>query len=395
GYNRGESLINFPMLVNLSSNLPGFSYKQFASPTGGDLRFTDASGLTPIPHEIDEWNTNGTSVVWVNVPIMSTTNDFIWAYWGNPNATNPPAYTTNGTVWPNHDLVWHLKETALPFADSTQQHPALSGIAPASTTGEIGQGVSFGGSSQYLNAGTVNLGPTFTLSAWVKVDPSATNIQTIWANKASSFNSAGFALFINSFNTADQRVLLETGNGVNGVDAETVPNVLTPGQWHRVTAVVDENATTAHLYVDGVDYTQNSSVNGSFPNQAGVNLGRFTNNTFYFKGAMDEVRIESGTRDSNWVWAAWMNVVSNTTLANYTGITQAAPALSIGGSPDGGTVLTWPASGVGFTLYTATNLTPPITWTPATNQPAFSNNQWQMTLPPDQTTSRYYRLQSQ
>ncbi len=394
GYNRGETLANFPVLVNLSASLPGFSYDQFASPTGGDLRFTDSGGLTPIPHEIDEWNTNGTSLVWVNVPLLSNSNNFIWAYWGNPAATNPPAYTTNGSVWPNHDLVWHLKESGLPFADSTQQHPAVSGVSPVSATGSVGHGVSFNGSSQYLNAGTVNLGTAFTLSAWVKVDPSANNIQTIWANKMGGWNSAGFALYVNTFNTTDEKLLLETGDGVNGLTASTVANVVTPGVWHRVTAVVDEVAANARLYVDGVDYTQVSPIDGAFPNLAGVNLGRFTNNTLYFKGTMDEVRVEAGTHSSNWVWAAWMNVASNSTLANYASVSQAAPALSIGGSGDGGTVLNWPSSGVGFALYTATNLTPPVTWTLATNQPTFTNNQWQITLPPGPASSLYYRLQS-
>ena len=109
--------------MDLSIGVPGFSYPQFASPTGGDLRFTDASGSSVIPHEIDEWNTNAVSSVWVNVPQISGPGDYIWAYWGNPLATNPPAWTTNGSVWSaNHDLVWHLKETGLPYADSAQQH---------------------------------------------------------------------------------------------------------------------------------------------------------------------------------------------------------------------------------------------------------------------------------
>lgn len=395
GYNRGETLLNVPILVNLSTNLPGFSYKQFASPTGGDLRFTDSSGLTPISHEIDEWNTNGTSYVWVNVPAISATNNYIWAYWGNPNATNLPAYSTNGTVWPNYELVWHLKETGFPYADSTQQNPALSGVAPTSTTGEIGHGVAFNGSSQYLNAGAMNLGSQFTISAWIKLSTSATNIQTIWANKSGGWNAAGFSLYVNSYNTADKRVILETGDGVNGVDAETASNVVSFGVWHLITAAINENAATAHLYVDGVDCTQSSGIDGAFPNQAGVNLGRFTNNVYYFNGDMDEARIESGTCDSNWVWTAWMNVVSNTALANYTSVAQAQPGLAIGQSGNGGTVLAWPSSGVGFTLYTATNLTPPISWTPASNQPIFSNNEWQITLPPNQAPFGYYRLQSQ
>ncbi|HEX4264255.1 MAG TPA: DUF2341 domain-containing protein [Verrucomicrobiae bacterium] len=395
GYNRGETLFNFPMLVNLSTNLPGFSYAQFASPAGGDLRFTDSSGLAPIPHEIDEWNTNGTSIVWVNVPSLSSPNDFIWAYWGNPAATNPPAFTTNGTVWPNHDLVWHLKETTLPFVDSAGQHPALTGTAPISTPGSIGRGSLFNGTSQFLNSGPVNVGTAFTLSAWVKVDPSASSIQTIWANKQGGWNSAGFALYVNSYQTSDQRLILETGDGVDGINASTVPNVVTPGQWHRVTASVDETGGKARLYVDGTDCTQASNIDTAFPNQSGINLGRFTNSSLFFKGALDEVRIEAGQRSSNWVWAAWMNVVSNTSLASYASVAQAAPALSIGGSIDGGTVLIWPASGVGFALYTSTNLAPPISWTLATNQPALSNNQWQITLPQDGSASRYYRLQSQ
>jgi hypothetical protein len=325
--------------------------------------------------------------------VLAGTNDYIWAYWGNPGATNPPVWTTNGLVWPDHDLVWHLKETTLPFADSAQQNPALSGNAPASTTGLIGQGSAFNGSSHFLNAGAINLGTAFTLSAWVKVDPSASSIQTIWANKPGGWNSAGFALYVNSYNTSDEKLILETGDGVNGLNASTAGTVVTPGVWHRVTAVVDEAAGNARLYVDGTDYTQASTIDNAFPNQSGINLGRFTNSAFYFKGMMDEVRIESGKRSSNWVWAAWMNVVSNTSLANYSGIAQAAPALAIGGSGDGGTLLTWPASGVGFALYSATNLVS-ANWMLATNQPVLTNNQWQISLPPETASGHYYRLQS-
>src|SRR6267142_1645023 len=143
GYNRPDTLTNFPVLINLGANLTGFSYRQFASPSGGDLRFTDSDGTTVIPHEIDEWDTNGASTVWVRVPQLTGSPDYIWGYWGNPLATNPPVSSTNGSVWaPGHVLVWHLKESGFPFADSTQQHPALGGTPPSSTSGEIGRGCS-------------------------------------------------------------------------------------------------------------------------------------------------------------------------------------------------------------------------------------------------------------
>ncbi|HWW02602.1 MAG TPA: DUF2341 domain-containing protein [Candidatus Acidoferrum sp.] len=393
GYNRGETLLDFPVLVNLGTNLTGFSYRQFASPTGGDLRFADAGGLTALPFEIDEWNTNGASLVWVRVPQLSSTNDFIWAYWGDPLAPGPPASSTNGTVWSSdHFLVYHLKESGFPYADSTLQHPALTGVAPASTAGVIGRGCFFDGTSKYLNAGAINLGDAFTLSAWIKLELTATNIQTVWANKSGGYNTPGFALFVNTFQTSDQTLALETGNGTVGANASTATGAVSPGQWHQVAAAVDRAAGVAHLYVDGTDQTQASGIRTDLANQAIVNLGRFTNGNFSLKGTLDEARLEAATRSSNWVWASWMTVASNTALAGYSSVTQQPPTLSISAGNNGQT-LSWPAYAVAATLYTATNLAPPIAWQIPANQPALVNTQWQVTLPPDPATTRFYRLQ--
>ena len=394
GYTRGEVLTNFPVLINLSASLPGFSYRQLASPIGGDLRFTDSDGLTVIPHEIDEWNTNGVSSVWVQVPQLSGPNDFIWAYWGNPLATNLPASSTNGAVWSSgYDLVWHLKEAGFPFADSTQQHPASSGVAPFSTTGFIGHGVQFNGSSQYLSAGAFDVGNAFTLSAWVKTDPTVSNIQAVWASKPGGYTSAGFGLYVNNFNTSDQSLWLETSDGAAGKDAETGQALVTSNQWHFVTAVVDRSGGTARMFVDGLDHTVKTTAQTTFPTLATVNLGRFTNGTFYFKGAMDEVRIESGLRSSNWIWASSMTVASNSSFANYSALARVSPPITIAAG-GGGLTLNWPSAGVGFSLYTATNLLLPINWSLATNKPAFISNQWQISLPPDASLARFYRLQS-
>ena len=395
GYNRGETLADFPVLVNLSTNLPGFSYRQFASPSGGDLRFADADGVTPIPFEVDEWNTNGTSSVWVNVPALTGTNDFIWAYWGNPQATNLPASSTNGGAWPGFDVVWHLKESGFPYADSTLQTPALNGVAPTETNGIIGHGEWFNGSSAFLNAGPMNLGNAFTLSAWVKIDPTASNIQSIWANKPGGWNSAGFGLYANTYNTSDGKLFLETGDGVNGSDAETGTGVITPGVWHQVVASVNEVSGSAQLYVDGVNRTVSASIDPAFPNQTPVNLGRITNNVYYLKGTMDEARIQAGVQSSNWVWASWATVASNSTFENYSAVVQQIPELTIGIGGISGTIISWPGAGVGFGLYTTTNLVSPGGWMLAANQPVLTNGQWQINLSAATNSVQFYRLKSQ
>ncbi|SPE57126.1 exported hypothetical protein [Verrucomicrobia bacterium] len=392
GYTRSETLPNFPVLVVLNTNLAGFSYRRFASPTGGDLRFTDGSGLLLIPHEIDEWNTNGNSYVWVQVPALSPTTS-IWAYWGNPNDTNPPACTTNGAVWsPNYELVWHLKEAGLPYADSTLQHPALSGVAPGSTAGIVGHGGAFNGSSDYLDAGVINLGNGFTLSAWAKVNPAANNIQTIWASKPGGYTQPGFALYVNSFNTTDQELRLETSDGANGQDAETAPGAVSSNQWHLLTAVVDRTVGTAQMFVDGIDRTAKSLVQITFENSLVVDLGRVTNSFYYFNGTLDEGRIEAGTRDSNWVWATYMTVASNSAFSSYSTVALQSPPLSI--SQNAGQLLaTWPASGVGLDLYMTASLVPPVIWSRVSTAPALINSQWQVSLPPTNSTA-FYRLQA-
>jgi hypothetical protein len=393
-YTAGEVLDNFPALVQLGTNVPGFSYAQFASTTGGDLRFTDSAGLTELPYEMNQWNTSGISTIWVQVPAFGGTNNFIWAYWGNSAATTGPSYTTNGAVWsPSYIGVWHLEQHGLPYLDSTGDYPATSGLPPASGNGHIGGFGIFNGLSDYLHLGAVNVGSAFTLSAWVNVIPGASNIQTIWANKPGGWNSSGFGLYINTYNTADQRILLETGDGTTGQDLETGAGAISFGQWHLLTAVVNEAEAGGAIYVDGVSQALTGGVQSDFPNQSGLDLGRFTNGYYYFTGSIDEARIQSGLASSNWVWASWMTVASNSAFSGFSAVNP-QPTLTVGANPSG-PVLTWPAAAGVFTLYETTNLTPPALWQPATNpSPSLLNGQWQLPIAPAGSGAVFYRLQA-
>ena len=53
--------------VRLSTAISGFDYNDFASPSNGaDLAFFDANERR-LAYEIDEWRTNGESLVWVKL----------------------------------------------------------------------------------------------------------------------------------------------------------------------------------------------------------------------------------------------------------------------------------------------------------------------------------------
>ena len=66
GYAGSAPLSGFPVLVRIAENSPvGFFYTDLHSPTNGaDIAFVDMDGAG-LPFEIDTWDTNGTSLVWV------------------------------------------------------------------------------------------------------------------------------------------------------------------------------------------------------------------------------------------------------------------------------------------------------------------------------------------
>jgi hypothetical protein len=360
GYSRSETLKDFPALVRLGTNVSGFSYSQLASGSGGDLRFADSSGTREIPYEINQWNPGGVSTIWVQVPSLSSTNDFIWAYWGNPNNVVPPAYTTNGAVWlppsfesqPAYDVVYHLEQSGFPYFDSTLQYTASNGIAPPSASGLIGLDGAFNRAA-YLDAGSINLSNTFTMSAWVNPSTSVNDIEAIWGNGPGGYTSPGVRFYVNSYQTSDGALILATGNGTAGQQLSTGGGAVGLGQWHYVTAVVDRGSSTASLYVDGVFKTSGATV-PDFSTNTDMSMGRFSDNSFAFQGSLDEPRIRSGLSSANWVWASWATVAQNSTFENYSSVNSSIVTITIQHSGDN-VILTWPAG----TLQSSTNVAGP------------------------------------
>lgn len=352
GYTNTETLQDFPALVRLGSTIPGFSYSQFASPANGtDLRFTSEGGRE-LPYQIDTWNPSGESYIWVQVPSIGSSTDYINACWGNPADATIQPWTTNGTMWTTLNdtnafvLVYHLGQNAFPFTDSTLKYPAISGAAPSSTTGLIGNGNAFNGISQYLDVGLVALPKTFTISAWVNIATTANSEQTIWCNKSGGWNVNGFDFYVNSYNTNDGIIYFDTSDGTGGdVPPRTAPAAVSFGQWHLVTGALDASNGVVHVYVDGVDQTINTSVDTALQTTNYLRCGSLltgspgSTGNLYFDGSMDETRIEDSVRDRAWIWASWATV-ADTNFSSYGAIEPPAPFL-YSQTQNGQLILTW------------------------------------------------------
>lgn len=102
GYEGASTLTNFPALIKLSEGCGNNRFHYADCATGGaDLLFTDASGAR-LQHEIELWNTNGVSHIWVQVPALRR-NTAVTLYWKNP-ALEPRSATFRPTDLPNCGL---------------------------------------------------------------------------------------------------------------------------------------------------------------------------------------------------------------------------------------------------------------------------------------------------
>ena len=100
-YTPTASVEGFPVLVRLNSSRISYADVKNA---GADLKFTDASGETVYPHEVDTWNPAGESLVWVRLPQLAKGAKFRM-YYGDETVTTSPSSTP---VWQGYDLVCHV-----------------------------------------------------------------------------------------------------------------------------------------------------------------------------------------------------------------------------------------------------------------------------------------------
>lgn len=334
-YNRVETLTNFPALVVFSNGMAnGFSYANFASASGWDLRFMNSNETRALNYEIESWRTNTNSCVWVQVPELRE-NSWIWAYWGNASATSfPMVYTTNGATWSNgYTGVWHLNATN--SAGVAPVSVGTNNAVPVNVSGaNVGVPGVIAGAFDFTDSGSDYLRVDSTLGMW-------TNNATLscWANLDSVSESGafvkvgkcdpsgtGYGFGVGSAggsgdldSNGNQLILLYEGKRW----IRTTNNIGTG--WHHITMVVNGSGCP-RAYLDGRPvYSDDSATVPSVPTG---NSGTGGYGARYVDATIDEVEISSMPRSSNWIWACYQNTASN---AGFWGCSSVTPVSTGGG----------------------------------------------------------------
>lgn len=164
-----------------------------------------------------------------------------------------------------------------------------------------------GSASLYLNGGgqngttNINLGTQLTVALWVYVDnPIQPSINTIMSNTDTGEESNGFKLCINHWETSDESVVIEVGDGTTGGKWITAPGLIIPGSWYHLAFVIDQPSRSLRIYYNGAQapltFTSDQGFtlqqfDYNFNTDAPFTIGSFPSGFFGFKGHLDDMRV--------------------------------------------------------------------------------------------------------
>ena|GEM_PF-2593694 len=322
GYNKSSALTNFPALVVLNEGISGFKYSDFASSTGGDLRFLNSDATEFLNFEIEKWDTSGDSYVWVQVPLLYNEMNGINAAWGNPNETNLPPYTSDGSTWSEkYAGVWHLNHTDNVCHDSSPNanNGGYNDVTHVSN-GKVDGADDFNGSTSFINTPSPsNLRPIrdITVSLWINPDAAMINwacpLANAWDN---GNNESGYSI---SYVNNKLRFLIKTASMADNAWNSNPGYNIAVGSWQHIAGTYD--GSTIRYYVDAVQKETRhatGNLNWNYSPQ-GLYIGKFHDDSEddYYDGKIDEVRVSSVARSADWLWAEQQTMADNSMFTTY------------------------------------------------------------------------------
>lgn len=318
----GSTLTDFPVYLDLSTLPSGFFSN--VNSDGSDIRVTESDGTTECAVEVVAISTSGsTGEVHFKAPSLSSTADTdFYIYYGNASASAYSVTATYGrnAVWSaNYLFVAHLDSGTI--ADSTGINGDSTENGAASIAGIVGNAADYttGSENTHWSAATAlcsGVEDAMTVSSVLKST-------TTWgtAQRSMELQNQIFMLWFSG--AGDQGPLIKQ-SGANHV---ANMGTLTTNAWHHIAGVFDGSAGTLKAYADGTLNGTTSSLPSTIDGTSGgqdLNIGSDvssgTSASQYFTGYIDEQRITSDAKSTDWLDAESSNLTGASTF--YTVGTQ-------------------------------------------------------------------------
>lgn len=329
-----EDLQNYPVLVKLDATKIDYSVT-----ASNDLRFYSADQSSELPYEVEKWDPQGESLIWVKVPIIhaQSSADNIWLYYGGSSTIN----LQPKQVWdPNYLLVYHFPDRIADYF----YHPAqVQQYIDSSVNNNTGLRNAIGATSSgpsytleakdprynmvgryyeshrgYVRATNGNVGDgqgQITISAWVRANEYEVNSLNYYViarkRSADALNQAYF-MKIGGGKWSANLFTNDADPSKNGSTAPDLDGGAVTADWTYLTLTYDQSQASNNLklYRDGA-LVAATTRSGALITTSGSSTTPFTISKSSdagaagggYRGGVDEVRVSKQARSAAWILA--------------------------------------------------------------------------------------------
>ncbi|HBE03864.1 MAG TPA: hypothetical protein DC049_15525, partial [Spirochaetia bacterium] len=338
-----NDLTNFPVLLYISNH----HYLKYCTHTNADdIVFSLIDGNTKLSHEIEYFNPNtGQLSAWIKMPVLDSSeasSNKVYMYY---DITQPGNYEDATNVWKNaYAGVWHLGESIGSAVDSTTNNfsGTFQGTLPESYSGVIVYAQKMDQSdTDYITLNRMQClegGAQLTVSAWMYLN--STNGSDSAYDSGVFCKGAGgtsILLWYNADGTTDNTYTFNVGN--SGTANNTIygtGSIARPGEWHYVCGIM--NGSARRFFFNGrLNTERNDATVTIVPvDTASACAGTWSGpGNFLLDGRIDELRVSSVARSSNWIATEYTNQIFPMGFRALGSIECGTRGIKIGGTISG------------------------------------------------------------
>ena len=190
-------------------------------------------------------------------------------------------------------------------ATSNANHGTKKSVnEPTEATGKVGQGQDFDGSDDYIylgNDSSLNIQDEITVETLLNTPYLPSELPRSFARIIGTYNDYPMLYY---YKTTGE-LQLKLGSSVDKIRCAVAENNLSKNNFMHLVATYSKTATTAKIYVDGIEKDSETTNNASIGHSYNWYINDNQPSPYPTDGIYDEARISSTNRSAAWIAATY------------------------------------------------------------------------------------------
>ncbi|TDQ10148.1 LamG-like jellyroll fold domain-containing protein [Pedobacter metabolipauper] len=312
-----SDLEDFPIRIQIEDvnliHIPGSFSNKITNPQGLDVSFAlTTAAKVPVNFQLEHYDpAKGILICWIKIKSLSADGTpaaptSLFLYYGSLILHDPDDPSALNTWNAGYSAIWHLNRNTGPLMSKNVRSNLQEQNAMGNTgmneqnyaAAKLGAGIHLNGQSEFLYA-HAPASNDFTISAWIK--PDSIGMEQIIICNDSALNG-GYQLKI----MKDGKLALQISNvGSGSIHSISSTSSLSAGTWYL--AAMTLMGTGLSIFINGEIEAGRNNINYQPGPGGSIRIGCGKQNTSYFKGIIDEVRVQNIARGTEWIKTEYVN----------------------------------------------------------------------------------------